>query len=350
MAAQFEINGRKIDSSAPVFMVAEMSANHGQSYEQAVRLIHAAKEAGADAVKLQTYTPDTMTIDCDNDYFRIGKGTVWEGRNLYDLYGEAYTPWEWQPDLKKEAEKLGLTLFSTPFDHSAVDFLEEMGVPAYKIASFEIVDLPLLRKVARTGKPVILSTGMSTLKEIDEALRTLAQAGADRIALLKCTSAYPALPEEMNLNSIPFLAGKYRVPVGLSDHTLSPVVPVVAAALGACIVEKHFTLSRALKGPDTEFSLEPEEFSQTVQAVRTTEKALGKASFELQQKEKASRAFRRSIFTVRDVKKAEELTSENIRIIRPGNGLHPRHLDRIIGKKASKDIPRGTPLDWSLVE
>jgi len=350
MAAQFEINGRKIDSSAPVFMVAEMSANHGQSYEQAVRLIHAAKEAGADAVKIQTYTPDTMTIDCDNDYFRIGKGTVWEGRNLYDLYGEAYTPWEWQPDLKKEAEKLGLTLFSTPFDHSAVDFLEEMGVPAYKIASFEIVDLPLLRKVARTGKPVILSTGMSTLKEIDEALRTLAQAGADRIALLKCTSAYPALPEDMNLNSIPFLAGKYRVPVGLSDHTLSPVVPVVAVALGACIVEKHFTLSRALKGPDTEFSLEPEEFSQTVQAVRTTEKALGKASFELQQKEKASRAFRRSIFTVRDVKKAEEFTSENIRIIRPGNGLHPRHLDRIIGKKASKDIPRGTPLDWSLVE
>ncbi len=350
METSFEIAGHKIGENAPVFIVAEISANHNQDFKQAVNLIEAIKQAGADAVKIQTYTPETLTIDCDNEFFSIGKGLPWEGQTLYKLYGEAYTPWDWQPKLKEIAEGLGLTFFSTPFDHTAVDFLEELEVPAYKIASFEIVDLPLLKKVAQTGKPVILSTGMSTLAEIDEAVRTLRDSGANQIALLKCTSAYPAVPEEMNLNSIPYLAKEFNLPVGLSDHTLSSMVPVAAVALGACIVEKHFTLSRKMKGPDSFFSLEPEEFKQTAEAIRTTEKALGTVSFILQEREKASRVFRRSIFTVRNIKKGETFSIDNIRIIRPGNGLHPRCLERVLGRRAVKDIPRGTPLDWNLID
>lgn len=346
----FEINGQRIGPGEPVYIVAEMSANHNQDSEQAVKILEAAKEAGADAVKLQTYTPDTLTIDCDNKYFRIGEGTIWEGRTLYDLYGEAYIPWEWQPKLKEIANDLGLDLFSTPFDPTAVDFLEEMDVPAYKVASFEIVDLPLLRRITQTGKPIIMSTGMATLAEIDEAVRTiLRDAGGEQLALLKCTSAYPAPPEEMNLRTILHLAETFGVPAGLSDHTLDVAVPVAAVALGACIIEKHFTLSRDEPGPDSAFSLEPHEFKAMVEAVRTVEKALGRVEYGVTEREAASRVFRRSLFVVQDVEAGEVFTEENVRSIRPGYGLHTRHLEDVLGRRAGQDLERGTPLLWDLI-
>jgi pseudaminic acid synthase len=275
---------------------------------------------------------------------------VWGNRRLYELYGEAYTPWEWQPRLQKIAADLGLHLFSSPFDVTAVDFLEQMGVPAYKIASFELVDWPLLRYVARTGKPVILSTGMATLGEIDEAVRTLSEAGGTQLALLKCTSAYPAPPDEMNLRTIPHLAAAFDLPVGLSDHSLGIAAPVAAVALGACLVEKHLTLSRSLPGPDSAFSLEPQEFKAMVEAVRLAEKALGEVSYGVTESQKLSRIFRRSLFAVKDIRAGEEFTADNVRSIRPGHGLQTRYLDRIIGRKAKQDIGKGTPVDWPLIE
>jgi N-acetylneuraminate synthase len=257
MDNHFMIGQRRVGIDQPVYIVAEISANHNQDFQQAVRMIQTAKDAGADAVKLQTYTPDTITIDCDNEYFQI-KGTIWEGRRLYDLYGEAYMPWEWQPELKQIADQLDMALFSTPFDETAVDFLEKMDIPAFKIASCELIDLPLVRRVARTGKPVILSTGMATLSEIDDAVRMVRETGNNQIALLKCTSSYPATPEEMNLRTIPHLSQAFGLPVGLSDHTLGIPIAIAAVTLGACIVEKHFTLSRSISGPDSAFSLEPQ--------------------------------------------------------------------------------------------
>lgn len=349
MNSWIEISGRWIGFGHSVYVVAEVSANHNQNFDQAVRIIQAAHEAGADAIKLQTYTPDTLTINCDNEYFRIGKGTLWEGKTLYQLYGEAYTPWDWQPKLKVIANELGMDLFSTPFDFTAVDFLEEMGVPAYKIASFELVDLPLIRRVAQTGKPIIMSTGMATLAEIDEAVRTAREAGATQIALLKCNSAYPAPPEEMNLRTIPHLAEAFGVPVGLSDHTLGIAVPTAAVALGACIIEKHLTLSRSIPGPDSAFSLEPQEFKAMVEAVRMVEKALGQVSYEASPREAASRVFRRSLFVVKDVQAGELFTEENVRSIRPGYGLHPRYLPEVLGRRAARNIEGGTPLGWDLV-
>lgn len=346
---QIFINERSVGSSSPVYIIAELSANHNQDFEQAVQLIKAANEAGADAIKLQTYTPDTITIDCDNEYFRISKGTIWEDRNLYDLYKEAYTPWEWQPKLKEVANDLGMDLFSTPFDDTAVDFLEKMNVPAYKIASFELVDIPLIQRVAKTGKPIIMSTGMATLAEIDEAVQTAREAGCKELALLKCTSGYPADPAEMNLRTIPHMADAFSLPVGLSDHTLGIAVPVAAVALGACIVEKHFTLSRAVLGPDSAFSLEPHEFKGMVEAIRVTEKALGKVNYAVTEKEAASRVFRRSLFVVKDMNAGDIFTADNVRSIRPGYGLNTRYLTNIIGKKAVKDISRGTPLKWDLI-
>lgn len=343
------IGTHHIQPGNPTYIIAEMSANHNQDFDQAVRIIEVAKAAGADAVKLQTYTPDTLTIDSDRAHFKI-QGTIWEGANLYRLYGEAYTPWEWQPKLKAAANDLGLDLFSSPFDATAVDFLESMDVPAYKIASFEIVDLPLIRRVAATGKPVIISTGMATLAEIDEAVRTARTAGCTELALLKCTSAYPTPPEESNLRTIPHLAAAYDVPVGLSDHTLGISVPVAAVALGACIIEKHFTLSRAVPGPDSAFSLEPDEFKTMVDAVRTAEKALGAVQYGPVSTEKDSVVFRRSLFVVQDIKAGEPFTHENVRSIRPGYGLHTRYLDDILERTASQDIPRGTPLRWDHVE
>jgi len=331
-----------------VYVVAEVSANHHQDFELAVKIVRAAKEAGADAVKLQTYTPDTMTIACDRAEFRIA-GTIWEGRNLYELYGEAYTPWEWQPRLKRVANDLGLDLFSTPFDATAVDFLAEMNVPAYKLASFELVDIPLIQKMARTGKPLIMSTGMATVEEIEEAVRTARDAGAREIALLKCTSAYPAPAEELNLRTIPELSRRFDVPAGLSDHSMSAAVPVAAVALGACIIEKHLTLSRSEPGPDSAFSLEPQEFKEMAEAVRMAEKAVGQIHFGLSPKEASSRVFRRSLFVVQDLKAGATFTAENVRSIRPGHGLHTRHLEEVLGRRASRDIERGTPLSWDLV-
>lgn len=346
---RIRVGQRWVGEGEPVYIVAEVSANHNQNYEHAVGIIEAAKKAGADAVKIQTYTPDTMTIDSDREWFQIPGDSVWAGKTLYQLYGEAYTPWDWQPKLQKVALNLGLDFFSTPFDATAVDFLEQLNVPAYKVASFEIADLPLLRKIARTGKPVILSTGMASLSEIDEAVKTLREAGSEQIAVLKCTSAYPASPEEMNLRTIPNLRSTFNVVTGLSDHTLGSNVSLAAVSLGASIIEKHFTLSRADGGPDSGFSMEPHEFAQMVQGIRQVEQALGSVSYERTAEESKSLCFRRSLFVVKEMKAGERFTKENVRPIRPGHGLQPRYLDEILGKKAACDIQGGTPISWDLI-
>ena len=325
------------------YIIAEVSANHNGSIERAESIVRAAADNGANAVKLQTYTAGTMTIPCDNEYFRI-KGTLWEGKNLHALYQEAYTPWEWQPRLKALANDLGMDCFSTPFDATAVDFLEKMDVPCHKVASFEVVDIPLLKKIAATGKPVIMSTGMASLAEIDEAVTTLRGNGTTELALLKCTSAYPAPPEEANLRTIPHLAQAFNCVAGLSDHTLGSAVAVGAVAVGARIIEKHFTLARADGGPDSAFSMEPDEFKQMVQDIRTVEKALGSVCYDLTPKQKESKVFRRSLFVVKDMKAGEVFTEENVRSIRPGYGLPSRLLDSILGSPAQVDIARGTPL------
>ena len=322
MMTSIQINGRAVGAGEPVYVIAELSANHNQDFDQAVRIIRAAKQAGADAVKLQTYTPETITFQSDREYFRVNGGTIWDGRNLHDLYQQAYTPWEWQPKLKQIADELDIDLFSSAFDPTAVDFLEQLNVPAHKVASFELVDIPLIQKMARTGKPLIMSTGMASLEEIEEAAGAARDAGATQIALLKCTSAYPAAPEEMNLRTIPELARKFGVPAGLSDHTLGIVASVTAVALGACIIEKHLAISRALKGPDSAFSLEPSEFKGMVDAVRIAERALGEVKFG---------------------------AHGRVRSIRPGHGLHTRFLSEVLGKCAACDIARGTPLNWELV-
>jgi N-acetylneuraminate synthase len=340
------INGKAIGPGRPVYIVAEMSGNHNHDFDKAVRIVRAAKEAGANAVKLQTYTPDTMTIDSDREGFIIGKGTLWEGQKLFDLYDTAHTPWDWQPKLKEVADEIGIDLFSTPFDNTAVGFLETMDVPAYKVASFELVDIPLLKRIGETRKPVIMSIGMATLAEIDEAVLTLRQAGAKEIAILKCTSAYPAPPEEMNLRTIPHIAEAFGVVSGLSDHTLGMAVPVAAVALGACIVEKHFKLSKEDCGPDAAFSLDFDEFKTMVENVRLAEKALGEVHYRLTPEEKESTVFRRSLFVVKNVREGEVFTGENVRSIRPGSGLAPKYYDVVLGRRASRDIERGTPLEW----
>jgi N-acetylneuraminate synthase len=343
-----QINHRTIGTGHPAYIIAEVSANHNQDFEQAKRIIEAAKEAGADAVKLQTYTPDTLTIDCNNAHFQI-KGTLWEGRNLYQLYQEAYTPWEWHPKLQQIALDLDLDFFSTPFDATAVAFLETLKVPAYKVASFENGDIPLLKEIAKTGKPVIMSTGLATLGEIDEAVQTLKTAGTNQLILLKCTSAYPAPPEEANLRTIKHLSETFGVPAGLSDHTLGISVPVAAVVLGACVIEKHLTFSRNMPGPDSAFSLEPDEFKAMVEAIRTAEKAMGTVTYAIGPKQAESRAFRRSLFAVETIPQGAVFTRQNVRSIRPGYGLHPRHLEKILGQCATTTIHRGTPLDWSHV-
>ena len=347
--AVFEIDGRPIGPGHPVYVVAELSANHHQDFDQAVRLIEAAKEAGADAVKLQTYTADTITIRSERSEFRVSGGTPWDHRFLHDLYAEAATPWEWQPRLKEIAEKLGLQLFSSPFDPTAVDFLAGIEVPAYKVASFELVDIPLIEKIARTGKSIILSTGMATLEEIELAVASARAAGATQLALLKCTSTYPASSDEMDLRTIPHLAAEFGLPVGLSDHTLGIAVPVAAVALGACLVEKHLTLSRGEPGPDSAFSLEPGEFRDMVAAVRDGQRALGEVRYGASERERTSRRFRRSLYVVRDVKAGELFSVENIRSIRPDHGLAPRHFGEVLGRRARRDISRGEPLRWDLL-
>lgn len=349
MSDCIQIGSRRIGPGFPAYIIAEISANHGHRFEQAELIVRAAKQAGVDAIKLQTYTPDTITINSSTSHFSIGKGTLWEGKSLYELYGEAYTPWDWQPKLKELADQLGLDCFSTPFDFTAIEFLERMNVPAHKIASFELVDLPLIRQVALTGKPVIMSTGMASLAEIEEAVRTFRNAGGTQLALLKCTSAYPSDPADMHLRTIPHLAQTFSVPVGLSDHTLGAVVPVAAIALGACIIEKHITLSRAEQGPDSAFSLEPSEFKAMVEAVRVAEQSLGCVNYEVTEKEKASRVFRRSLFVVEDVAAGEVFTEKNVRSIRPGYGLHTRYLGDVLGRRAGCAVPKGTPLSFKLL-
>jgi len=344
-----QINQRIVGAGQPVYVIAEISANHNHEFEQAAKIVRVAKDAGADAVKLQTYTADTITLRSDQECFVVKGGTLWDGKTLHNLYGEAFMPWEWQPKLKVIANELGMDLFSSAFDETAVDFLESMGVPAHKVASFELVDIPLIQKMASTGKPLIMSTGMASLEEIDEAVAAARGAGAAQIALLKCTSAYPASPEEMNLRTIPYLAAHAGLPVGLSDHTMDVAVPVTAIALGACIIEKHLTLSRAVPGPDSAFSLEPSEFKAMVDAVRIAERSLGQARFGASEKEEGSRLFRRSLFVVADMKCGETFTEENVRSIRPGRGLHTRHLREVLGKPAAREIQRGTPLSWDLV-
>lgn len=353
----FPIAGRAIGPGHPTYLIAELSANHGQSLDRAMELVRAAAAAGADAVKLQTYTPDTITIRCDRPEFRINAGTRWDGRQLHDLYAEAMTPWEWHAPLMAEAKGLGLACFSSPFDTSAVDFLRSLDVPAWKIASFELVDLPLIRRCAATGLPVIMSTGMATLAEIDEAVRTARSAGCSQLALLKCTSAYPTPADEVDLHTIPQLASAFDCIAGLSDHTLFPLdggadgasVPVAAVALGAAIIEKHLTLRRSDGGPDAAFSLEPAEFAVMARMVRSAEQALGRVRFTPSSKEIGSRILRRSLFVVADVAAGEVVTERNVRSIRPGHGLHTRHADEVLGRRFVRAVTAGTPLAWDLL-
>jgi pseudaminic acid synthase len=349
MNPQFNIGHRLIGQGYPTYIIAELSCNHNQKLDLALDLIRLVAEAGADAVKLQTYRPDTITIDCDRPEFQI-KGTIWDGMNLFKLYERTYTPWEWTPILMTEARKYGLDLFSSPFDPTAVDYLETCGVDAYKVASFEIVDHILLKRIAQTGKPVIVSTGMASLSEIESAVNCLKANGSGPIALLKCTSAYPAKPEDANLANIPNLRNTFNVVPGLSDHTLGPEVPIVAVTLGANIIEKHFTLSRNSGSEDDEFSLTPEEFKNMVQSVRIVEKSIGKVTYGGVASESSTRALRRSLFVVDNIKAGEAFTPQNVRSIRPGGGLHTMHYEDIIGKRARHDIERGTPLKWDLID
>ncbi len=328
-----------------VLIIAEISANHGQKLDIAIETIKAAKQAGADAIKLQTYTADTMTIDCKNEYFtKVLDGSIWEGRSLYELYNEAHTPWEWHEELFRVAREEGLIYFSTPFDKTSVDFLEQFNPAAYKIASFEILDTPLIEYAASKGRPMIMSTGIAQLEDIELAIKTCHNAGNKNITLLKCTSSYPAPIEEVNLATIPYLKKRFGVEVGLSDHTLGIIAPVVGVTLGAHIIEKHFILDKSIGGPDASFSLNKKEFSEMVTAVRQAEKAVGKISYDLNEKSKANRNFSRSIFVVKDVKKGEIFTKENIRSIRPGFGLSPKFINQIYGMHAKLDLKKGSPL------
>lgn len=330
-----------------IYIIAEMSANHAGSFERAKEIIHAAKDSGADCIKLQTYTPDTLTIDCDNKYFHIDNGT-WEGENLYHLYEKAYTPWEWQADLKSEAEKIGIDFLSTPFDKTSVDFLEDLQVTAYKIASFELVDIPLIDYVASKNKPIIMSTGMGSLEEIREAVDTVRKYH-DQIVLLKCSSAYPAISDEMNLLTMLDMKEQFGCPVGLSDHSMGSLGAVTAVAMGANVIEKHFCLSRDIENPDSSFSMEPQEFEDMVRDIRMVEKAKGKVFYGPTEQEKDSVVFRKSLFAVKDIKSGELLTEENIRVIRPGYGMKPKYLSEVLGKKALCDVSRGTPISREIV-
>lgn len=339
---------REIGPGKPVYIIAEMSANHNQNFDQAVKILESAKKAGADAIKLQTYTPDTMTINVKSRLFTLSNKSLWAKQNLYNLYKKAYTPWEWYPKLKKIADDLHIDIFSTAFDSSAIDFLEKMNVPVHKVASFELVDLPLIEKMARTGKPLFISTGMGTFAEIKEAVEAARKAGAKRIAIFKTNSAYPAPVEEMNLRAIPDLMDKFHVPIGLSDHTLGIVAPIVAVSLGACFVEKHLTLSRNNPSADSAFSLEPNEFSEMVKSIRIAEKTLGSIKYGTDS-EKESKLYRRSLFAINDIKVGDVFTHQNVRSIRPGYGLPPKYLKDILGKQATQTIKKGTPLDWSMI-
>ncbi len=349
MNKKIKIGNKIISKDSPAFIVAEISANHNGDYNRAVEIIHAAADAGADAVKLQTYTADTITIDSDLPYFQINEGTIWDGTTLYKLYEEAYTPWEWQPRLKEEANKLGLECFSSPFDFSSVDFLEKMDVPAYKIASYEINDIPLIRKVAALHKPIIFATGVALPEDIELALKVCKEEGNEDIILLKCVSAYPTPYEEVNLRVINTLEEKYDCIAGLSDHTMGGVVAVGSVALGGKMIEKHLTLRRADGGADSVFSMEPQEFADMVRDVRIMEKALGKPEYVLTDTQKIEHGGSRSLFVVKDVAAGEVLTPDNIRSIRPGDGLHTKYYEEILGKQAQRALKKGEPLAWDMI-
>lgn len=349
MNKSFQIGTRTVGETSPVFIVAELSANHNQDYGRAVEIIHAAKEAGADAIKLQTYTADTITLDCEAECFQINEGTIWDGTTLYRLYQQAYTPWEWQPKLKEEANRLGMECFSSPFDFTSVDFLEEMNVPAYKIASYEINDIPLIRKIARLHKPVIFATGIAYPEDIERALSVCRQEGNEDVMLLKCVSSYPTPYEAVNLRVIPTLAQTYDCLTGISDHTMGTIVSAGAVPLGAKMVEKHLTLRRADGGPDSAFSMEPEEFAQMVKEIRILEKALGSGEYALTDTQKLEHEGSRSLFVVKDIAPGEKLTPDNIRSIRPGCGLHTMFYEEVLGRSAKQFLKKGTPLSWDVI-
>ena len=344
-----KIGNRYIGDGCPVYMIAEMSANHAGSIERAREIIHAAKESGADCIKVQTYTPDTLTIDCDNEYFQVQNGT-WNGENLYRLYGKGYMPWEWQGALKEEADRVGIDFLSTPFDTTSVDFLEGLGLEFYKIASFEMIDLPLIEYVASKGKPVIMSTGMATLEEIREAVETVYRTGNRQLILLRCSSAYPADPARMNLRTIRDMRERFQIPIGLSDHSMGALSAVTSVALGAAVIEKHFCISREIENPDASFSMTPEEYKTMVREVRAAESALGEVSYGVSSQEESSMVFRRSIFAVKDIPAGEVLTEENTRIIRPGYGLKPKYYRDILGMHTDRELKRGTPVSFEALE
>jgi pseudaminic acid synthase len=350
MIHSFFIDTFNINDQGPVFIIAELSANHNGSLSTALATIKAAKHAGADAIKLQTYTADTITIDCKSDDFKIKQGTIWDGKYLYDLYKEAYTPWEWHEELFRVAKEEGLICFSSPFDTTAVDMLESLNTPAYKIASFEITDIPLIEYVASKGKPVIISIGIAGLDDIHLAIDTCRAQGNNHLALLKCTSSYPALIEEANLVMIPDLAHRFGVIAGLSDHTMGITVPIVATVMGAKVIEKHFILDRSIGGPDASFSLDENEFTAMVKAVREAEVAIGKVDYTLTEKMLKSREFSRSLYVVENIKAGELITEKNVRPIRPGYGLHPKYYKEVLGKRAKMDFARGKALGWKDVE
>lgn len=345
-----KIGNKQIGGNNPCFIIAELSANHNGSLDVAIETIRAAKKTGADAIKLQTYTPDTMTIDVNNDHFQITGGTLWDGKTLYELYGEAYTPWEWHARLFEVAKEEGLICFSSPFDITAVDFLEELNVPAYKIASFEIQDIPLIEYAASKGKPIIISTGIAEEEDIQLAVDICRSVGNNDIILLKCTSSYPAPFELANLNTIPDLKKRFGVEVGFSDHTYGSLAPTVATTLGAKVIEKHFILDKLIGGPDADFSLDVKEFTELVSKVRDTEKLLGKVSYEVSEKVKNNRKFARSLFVIKDVKAGDVINTDNVRSIRPGYGMHPKYYNAILGKTFLLNTKAGTPLESNLIQ
>lgn len=348
MRKEMYIDKKKISMDSPTYIIAEMSANHLMDFNRAKRIIYELKDSGVDAVKLQTYTAETITIDCDNEEFQI-HGGLWDGDTLYNLYKKAYTPWEWQGELVEYANSIGLSCFSSPFDLTAVDFMESIRMPAYKVASYEINDIPLIRKIAQKGKPILISTGVAHLEDIERALRVCKEEGNENVILLKCTSAYPCPYEDMNIKAIPLMCDTFDCLIGVSDHTLGDEVALGAVALGAKVIEKHVTLKRADGGPDGAFSMEIDEFTEMVRKVRNLEKAFGRATFELTEKQERARKGTRSLYVVKDIKKGEILTEENVKSIRPGRGMHTMHYEEVLGKAAVMDLPKGTPLTWEKI-
>ncbi|MEK5140693.1 pseudaminic acid synthase [Paenibacillus sp. FSL M7-0134] len=347
---EFNILNREISTNTRPFIIAEMSGNHNQSLERALRIVEAAAAAGVDALKIQTYTAETMTLNINSgEFFIKDEDSLWEGKSLYNLYQEAYTPWEWHEPIFKRCNELGIIGFSTPFDATAVDFLESLNVPAYKIASFENTDIPLIKKVASTGKPVIISTGMATIAELEEAVQAVRETGNNQIVLLKCTSTYPASPENTNIRTIPHLKDLFNTQVGLSDHTMGVGVAVTSVALGATVIEKHFTLSRADGGVDSTFSLEPDEMKSLVMETERAWQSLGGISYGATDAEKASLQFRRSLYISEDLQAGDILTDKNVRAIRPGYGLPPKYIDQLLGKPVRKNVLKGTPISWDIL-